>query len=300
VLDEPTRALLARIAEAGGRPAHEAGPAEARAAMRERQRANPPGPGVSRVEDVRIPGADGAGIPARVFVPEDSRAVAVFLHGGGWVLGDLDGFDHYGRRLAVALRATVVMPDYRLAPEHPHPAALEDALAAVAWASAALPDGPLLVVGESSGGNLAAAVARASDAAGIALAAQVLVYPVLDADFARPSYLDPENQLLVDATAMRWFWDQYVPDAARRSAPAASPLRGRLDGLPPTVLATAEHDVLRDEGEEYARLLAEAGVPVTSRRFDGQMHGFATMPALPASAELLEHLAHEVDALLRP
>jgi len=301
VLDEQTAALWASIRAAGTPRVDESTPADARAGMRARQAGNPPGPELARVADVSID-REGESLVARVYWPERPVGILVFCHGGGWVLGDLNGFDHYARRLAHRLDVVVVSPDYRLAPEHRFPAAVDDAWLALDWAASErggfLPDLPLLVGGESAGGNLAAVVAQDARDRGLELAAQVLIYPVIDARFDRPSYEEPENQLLVDGRLMRWFWDQYVPNVADRDDPRASPIRGDLAGLPPAIVATAEHDPLRDEGEAYARSLAEAGVPVSARRFDGQMHGFATMPALSESEVLLEYLAAALRSVL--
>ena len=146
-------------------------------------------------------------------------------------------------------------------------------------------DAPLIVAGDSSGGNFAAVMAvRARDRDGPPIALQVLIYPVTDADFERPSYTAPENQLLLTRDAMLWFWDHYLPDGSRRSEPEASPLHTPdLSGLPPAVVLTAEHDVLRDEGEDYAARLTEAGVPVNLQRHAGQTHGFFTLLMLPGS-----------------
>ena len=139
--------------------------------------------------------------------------------------------------------------------------------------------------GDSAGGNLSAVVAvRARDRKGPEIALQILIYPVTDADFDRPSYTDPENALLLTREAMIWFWDHYVPDPAQRAEPDASPLQtADLSGLPPAVVLTAEYDVLRDEGEAYAQRLADAGVPVDLRRYPGQMHGFFILQMLPGS-----------------
>ncbi len=157
---------------------------------------------------------------------------------------------------------------------------------------------PLIVAGDSAGGNLAAVVAlRARDRGGPRIALQVLIYPVTDADLDRPSYVDPDNQLLLTRDAMVWFWDHYVPDAARRAEPDASPLRAdSLAGLPPAVVLTAEHDVLRDEGEAYAERLREAGVPVDFRRHEGQTHGFFTFLMLPGSERGFQHVVKAVRA----
>jgi len=156
------------------------------------------------------------------------------------------------------------------------------------------------VAGDSAGGNLAAVVARrVRDAGGPPIAMQVLVYPVADADLDTPSYVDPENQLLLNRDAMVWFWDHYVPDVSRRSEPDASPLRaGDLAGLPPALVLTAEYDPLRDEGEAYATALLAAGVETELERVPGQMHGFFSILILPghegAIARINESLARTV------
>ncbi len=157
---------------------------------------------------------------------------------------------------------------------------------------------PLIVAGDSAGGNLAAVMAqRARDRRGPAIALQVLIYPVVDADFDRPSYTDADNQLLLTREAMVWFWDHYVPDASRRVEPDASPLRAAsLAGLPPAGVLTAEHDVLRDEGEDYAERLREAGVEVDFRRHEGQTHGFFTILLLPGSERGFQHVVKAVQA----
>ena len=140
---------------------------------------------------------------------------------------------------------------------------------------------------------------RARDHGGPPIAAQILVYPVTEADFERPSYTDPENQLLLTREAMVWFWDHYVPDASRRAEPDASPLRTTdLSGLPPTVVLTAEFDVLRDEGEAYAERLREAGVPVNFMRHEGQTHGFFTMLMLPGSERGFQQVVKAVRATI--
>ena len=184
----------------------------------------------------------------------------------------------------------MVLVAYRLAPEHRYPVAADDAYAALEWTAANLQriaggEVPLFVAGDSAGGNLSAVVAvRARDRKGPEIALQILIYPVTDADFDRPSYTDPENALLLTREAMIWFWDHYVPDPARRAEPDASPLQtADLSGLPPAVVLTAEYDVLRDEGEAYAQRLADAGVPVDLRRYPGQMHDFFILQMLPGS-----------------
>jgi acetyl esterase len=297
-LDRATTDFLTQMAAAGARPLHEMTPAEARglgAALGELYGA---GPAVAATEDVAVPVAGGE-ITVRVLRPTAApRGVLVYLHGGGWVLGALGEFDTLGRVLATRTGFTTLLVDYRLAPEHRYPTAVDDAWAALGWADAhraalAPAGGPLVVAGDSAGGNLTAVLARrARDAGGPAVDLQVLVYPVTDADLTTPSYTDPANQLMLTREAMAWFWDHYAPDPATRTGPDAAPLRvPDLAGLPPAVVLTAEHDVLRDEGEAYARRLAWAGVPVTHRRFAGQMHGFFTLVGvLPGHAEGVDHV----------
>ena len=209
------------------------------------------------------------------------------------------------RKLAERTSCTVVLVDYRLAPEHRYPVAVDDSYAALEWVGEhagemARPGAPLFVAGDSAGGNLAAVMAlRSRDRGGPPIAAQILIYPVTDADFERPSYTDPGNQLLLTREAMAWFWDHYVPDASRRVEPDASPLRAAdLAGLPPAVVLTAEHDVLRDEGEAYAERLEAAGVPVNFQRHEGQTHGFFTLLMLPGSERGFQQVVKAVRATI--
>ncbi|MPY92194.1 MAG: alpha/beta hydrolase fold domain-containing protein [Acidimicrobiia bacterium] len=290
-VDSATRAILDQMASAGGRPLHESTPEEARALGQAIAAMAGPAPKMASSEDHQLPVA-GSTIPVRVLVPpQGARGVIVYLHGGGWVIGSIDEYDTMARKLAERTSCAVVLVGYRLAPEHPYPTAVDDSYAAVEWAAAHLEeitgrsDAPLIVAGDSAGGNLAAVMARrARDRNGPEVALQVLIYPVTDADVETPSYVDPENQLLLTRDAMVWFWDHYAPDASRRTEPDASPLRAEsLAGLPPAVVITAEHDVLRDEGEAYAHRLEEAGVPVDFKRHDRQAHGFFTILLLPGS-----------------
>jgi acetyl esterase len=299
-LDEATTAFLSQMAESGMRPLHEMTPMEARGLGVALLEMYGPGPEVARVVDETVP-VDGGEIAVRIFSPENPRATIVYYHGGGWVIGALDEFDTLARQMVQRTGAAVVLIDYRLAPEHRFPTAVEDAWAALGWTTAHLDEHgvqlPLIVAGDSAGGNLAAIVARrARDEAGPEIALQVLVYPVTDADLDNGSYLDPENQLMLSRESMIWFWDHYLPDPAGRDNPDASPLQAAdLSGLPPAVVLTAEHDVLRDEGEAYAEKLQAAGVPVEHRRFAGQMHGFFTLLVLPGAAEALEYVGDQVD-----
>ncbi|GAB4358830.1 MAG: alpha/beta hydrolase [Immundisolibacter sp.] len=237
------------------------------------------------VREVVIPGPGGA-IGARLYRPraEGMLPGLVFYHGGGWVIGDLDSHDDLCRDLAAGAGCAVLAVDYRLAPEHRFPAAAEDAIAATRWArlnAAELGIDPqrLAVGGDSAGGNLATVSALAARNAGLGLAAQLLIYPVtdltrLDSDSYR-TYADGHG---LTAEAMAWFREHYLTDAATAQDWRASPLLAPdLGGLPPTLVVTAEFDVLRSEGEAYARRLADAGVPTWLARYDGMIHAFASM-----------------------
>jgi acetyl esterase len=283
-LDEATATLLAQLAAAEARPMHEMTPRDARAMMATADGPAPPAPEMAAVRDALV-GVSGGHVPVRVLTPGGRpRAVIVYYHGGGWVLGALDEVDAVGRQLAHRTRSVVVLVDYRLAPEFRFPTAVDDSWAALRWTAGHLTElaggpSPLIVAGDSAGGNLAAVMAhRAKAAGGPSIAVQVLAYPVTDCDLDTTSYRDPANQLMVSRDDMIWFWDHYAPVPAARVHPDASPLRSPdLSRLPPAVILTAEHDVLRDEGELYATLLARVGVPVRHQRFTGQMHGFFTM-----------------------
>jgi acetyl esterase len=263
----------------------------------------PPGPDVADVEtDDRL---IRPGLAVRVYRhrgQRDGAPVVVYLHGGGWVVGDLELNDGWCRWFVQKSGVPVVSVDYRLAPEHPFPAPLEDCLTATSWVAAHAvelgcdPD-RVAVMGTSAGGNLAAAVALRAREAGLRLAAQVLVYPVLDSSCATPSYAEHARGYFLERDQMRWYWDQYTVDTAARESPLASPSRAQdLGGLPYTVLVTAELDPLRDEGADYARRLSEAGVRVDYRCFAGQLHGFVVNRAAFSEADVAT--AEIVDLLL--
>jgi acetyl esterase len=275
------REVLDGRAAAGVPPTWEQTPSQVREGFAPVREAIGPGPEVASVRDIEIP-VQAGGIHARVYEPvTDPPGTVVYYHGGGWVLGSVDDWDAVTRALAVASGCRLVSVDYRLAPEHRFPAAVDDAYDALAWVGSSLADGqPLVVAGDSAGGNLAAVAAlRARDTSGPALALQVLVYPVTDHDVDRPSYRSYDGrEFIVNRGDMVWFWDHYAPDAAARSNPYASPLRAPdLSGLPAAYMVTAEHDPLRDEGFAYADRLRAARVPVEHRHYGSQIHGFFTM-----------------------
>lgn len=266
--------------------------------LRESQRAAPPPvglPALARVIDETIAAQHGT-IPIRRYLPlGEVVGSCLYLHSGGWVIGDLDFSDSTCRRFAAAAQCEVISVDYRLAPEHPWPSGLDDADAALEW-MAANRSGPLAIMGESAGGNLAAACAiRARDSGGPKLAAQVLAYPVTDHDFATASYteLGHRNWLLSTAD-MRWFWDQYCPAPTDRTNPLISPLHVTdAAGLPPAWISVGELDPLRDEGLAYARHLAAAGVTVRQRCDRGMLHGYlGAAGAVPEAAAALDDAAN--------
>ena len=256
--------------------------AEARLASEgESERLGGPPEPVAAVEELSAPGSAGP-VRVRVYRPEGEEPFAglLWFHGGGWVIGSLDTHDRICRALCRRAGALVCSVDYRLAPEHRFPAALEDAWAATRWVAdqaVALGVDParLAVGGDSSGGNLAAAVALQARRAGLPLTLQALVYPVTDHRFDTASYDEFADGYGLTGEGMRWFWEQYLGPAGNGSAVEASPLRAAdLRDVAPALVLTAEADVLRDEGEAYAGRLLAAGVPVTLTRYAGMVHGF--------------------------
>jgi acetyl esterase len=255
---------------------------------------------VARVEDRELD-TDAGALWARCYAPSaggEPLPVIAYLHGGGWVFMGIETHDRICRRLANATGALVVSIDYRLAPEHPFPAALDDCEAAVAWLAEHAGDiggdpRRLAVAGDSAGGNLAAAVALRAAAAGPAVAAQVLVYPVTDAGQETGSYRDLATGYLLTAEDMAFFWECYLGADGDPHDAFAAPLQAAdLSGLPPALVLTAEYDPLRDEGEAYARRLDGFDVPVEWHRYDGVTHGFLGMDALvPAADEAMARIA---------
>ena len=257
-------------------------------------------------EDDTIPGPAGP-IRIRVYRPEVDAPVPtmVFFHGGGFVIGDLDTHDEQVRQICHDVGVVVVSLDYRLAPEHPFPAAFDDCLAATQWVGRNLDSlggtSRLVVGGDSAGGNLAAAVALAARASGPRLTAQFLVYPVVDFTHEATHVSRTENAkgLLLTADAMEWFHQCYLPDDADPLDPRLSPLYADLAGAPPAIIGTAEFDPLRDEGNTYAKALADAGVEVRLHQFAGLIHGFYSLGLVStAAAEAVTELNASLRNLL--
>ncbi|MFL6820417.1 MAG: alpha/beta hydrolase [Bradyrhizobium sp.] len=289
-LDPDAAAVFKAFQEAGRPPYDTVSPAEARELyLKGRVATNPEPPEMKSVEPLAISAPHGT-IAARMYTPKVLRTAnglapcLVFFHGGGWVIGDLDSHDVVCRKLAQEAQLLVIAVDYRLAPEHKFPAAVDDAIAATRWIadnakSLGIDPSRLTVGGDSAGGNLATVVAIAArDGKGPAIAGQVLIYPAVEFAMTHPSHREPDTSFLLTHSVIRWFSNHYLSSADDVADWRASPVRATtLAGLPPAYVLTAGGDPLRDEGEEYAQRLKDAGVPVTYRTFPGQFHGFFTM-----------------------
>jgi len=269
------------------------------------QRLGGPTEDVAHAQDFRIPGPTPEGIPARYYLPVDpapgAAGVLVWFHGGGWILGDIPGIDPACRAICAGSGQAVLAVDYRLAPEHPFPAGLQDAWISLQWAYGpegaemlAIDEGCVAVGGDSAGGNLAAAVAQRARDAGLELRAQLLVYPALDPLRAGPSHAEFADGPFLTAADMDLCWATYAGAdvAARAGDPELSPLAGDLVGLPPAHVALAEIDPLRDDGAAYAEALRAAGVPVHVVTHAGMAHGFLRWGgAVDEAKVLVGHLA---------
>jgi acetyl esterase len=268
------------------------GPAEGRALVDEIQGRPVAKPAVD-IRDIVVPGGPSGEVPVRIVRPRDAVTsllpAVVYVHGAGWVFGNRHTHDRLIRELASGARAAVVFPDYSLSPEAKYPTAIEECYAVASWVAAhgiehGLDPGRMAVAGDSVGGNMAIALTLlAAERHGAAFRYQVLFYPVTDARFDTGSYQEYATGYFLRRDAMQWFWDQYTTDPAQRAHATASPLRAtvrQLASLPPTLVITAEADVLRDEGEAFACRVRQAGVPVTAVRFQGTIHDFVMLNAL--------------------
>ena len=296
-IDPQVEQYLERLKALGVPPIQELTPAQARANFA--ASIDPlfgPVDSVSSVEDRET----DDGVPVRIYRPDDSTEPSpalVFFHGGGWVVGSIETHDGITRALANRSGCVVVSVEYRVAPEHRFPAAIDDAWSATRWvlsnaAELGIDPARLAVGGDSSGGNLAAAVALRARDADIPLALQLLVYPVLDRSFSTGSYAEFAEGFSLTQAGMRWYWSHYLGEADGADRDASPARETDLTGLAPAFVATAELDPLRDEGEAYARRLEDAGVPTAHVRYDGMIHGFLRMPAaIDRAADALDDLS---------
>jgi len=291
MLHPQARALLDLLEKKGLPPVHTLSPAQARRSYHERRVLTQPEPlPVDQVQELQAPGPAGP-IALRLYRPAGSAPAGtgplpalVYFHGGGWVVGDLDTHDTLCRELANRAECAVVAVDYRLAPEHRFPAAVDDCVCATRWvrcnaAALRLDAGRIAVGGDSAGGNLAAVAALVlRDAAGPALAYQLLIYPATDMRRLAPSHTTNASGYLLTRESITYYHDHYIVEAAADLDWRASPLlHPDLSRLPPALVLTAGFDPLRDEGLQYAQRLSEAGNRATSVCFERQIHGFITM-----------------------
>ena len=298
-LDPDAAAVYKAYQEAGRPPYETVPPTTARELyLAGRVVSNPEPPELESAKPLSIPAPHGA-IAARIYTPKTLRKTnglatcLIFYHGGGWVIGDLDSHDVVCRKLAHEGELIVISVDYRLAPEHKFPAAVDDAITAAKWIAAnakqlGIDAARLMVGGDSAGGNLAAVVALAArDGNGPEIAGQVLIYPATDFAMKTPSHSEPDTSILLTHSVIKWFCNHYLSGPADIDNWQASPARAKtLAGLPPAYVLTAGGDPLRDEGDEYAARLKEAGIAVTYRHFPGQFHGFFTMGKLLNQANI--------------
>ncbi|MFN3160367.1 MAG: alpha/beta hydrolase [Rubinisphaera brasiliensis] len=306
-LDDRARGLLETLEMLGTKPVNEMSVEEARARK-------VPVVGSNEViafsGNLELAGRNGL-IPTRIYVPDlpdqHDLPIVAYIHGGGWVLGELDNYDQLCSALAARSECIVLSIGYRLAPEHPYPAGLHDCLdvverllehplesaddAAVAWSSS--PEN-VVVMGDSAGGNLAAVTAQIlAEQSEFSLRGQVLIYPITDSTFQQESYVSNGEGYMLTTAMMHWFWDHYCPNLADRESSTTAPMRfERPEILPPTFSLTCEYDPLRDEGNEYARFLENAGVPVDHVEVPGMLHGFVRyLNTFPQADEQLTEMA---------
>jgi len=289
VLEPATQKFIDALA--GSKPIYTLSPADARNVLAGAQKGDLKKL-AAQEENLTIKAGPTGEIKLRIVRPAHAKGtlpVVMYFHGGGWVLGDADTHDRLVREIANGADAAVVFVDYERSPEARYPIAIEQAYAATKYVAEhakqfKVDASRLAVAGDSVGGNMTAAVTlMAKERGGPAIDQQVMFYPVTDANFDTGSYNQFANGPWLTKDAMKWFWNAYLPDEAKRKEPTASPLQAsleQLNGLPPALIVTDENDVLRDEGEAYGRKLSQAGVRVTSVRFNGTIHDFVLLNAI--------------------
>lgn len=301
LLEPATRAFIEKVNKQGGTPIYQLSPKDARKVLSDLQAAQ-----VAKlpadVDDLEIPVGPEGRVSVRIVRPKGNKEtlpVVMYFHGGGWVLGGKDTHDRLVREIANGANAAVVFVNFTPSPEAKYPTPVEEAYAATKYVSENgeklnLDSSRLAVAGDSVGGNMAAAVLLlAKERGGPKIDYQVLFYPVTDANFNTQSYQQYATGIWLTREAMKWFWNNYLPDEEARKQPTASPLQASLDqlrGQPPALIITDENDVLRDEGEAYAHKLMQAGVNVTAVRYLGTIHDFVMLNPLagtPASCSAI-------------
>lgn len=310
VLDPKTQWFLDFLVSSGRPQVNQVSVAEAREMYVKGQNVAPLAKKPAQIEDQSIPSEAGGNLKLRIFRPEGSSGtlpVVMYFHGGGWVLGDSDTYDYYMRELTNGTGAAVVFVEYSRSPEVRYPVALEECFAATKWVAEHgselnLNSSQMAVAGDSAGGNMAAVVCLlAKERGGPEIAAQVLIYPATGHIFDSTSFRDFATGYFLTRETSQWFWQQYTGGAAVEHEPTACPLVATLEqlkGLPPALVITGECDVLRDEGEAYARKLTQAGVQVVCTRYLGAIHGFMGINAL-ADSQPTKAARAQVHAMLR-
>jgi len=309
-LEPQTQKFIDSLVEAGGPPIYTLSPLEARAVLAGAQSAKVPML-PAQIENMSLPVGPTGKVSVRIVRPEGIKGilpVVLYLHGGGWILGDWSTHERLVREIANGACVAVVFVDFDRSPETQYPVAVEQSFAVAEYVvenakSLNLDASRLAVAGDSVGGNMCAAVTlMAKQREWLKIRFQVLFYPVTDANFSNGSYNRFENGPWLTKLAMQWFWDAYLPDKSKRAEITACPLNSsieQLKGLPEALVITAENDVLRDEGEAYARKLSAAGVRVTALRCIGAIHDFVMLNALsetPAARSAISLANHALRA----
>lgn len=314
-VEQKTRGFLESLQQASGPPLYKLSPEHARAVLSGLQASIPVKKLPADIENRTILGGpNGTEVSIQIVRPPNNNnktfPTIMYFHGGGWVLGGFDTHERLVREIAIGAHAAVVFVNYTPSPEAKYPVPLEQAYAATKWVSENgqtinVNSSHLAVVGDSVGGNMAAAAALlAKDRGGPKIKYQVLFYPVTDANFDTPSYTAYQDGYFLTREAMKWFWDNYTSNQTNRKEPTVSPLQASIEqlrGLPPALIINGEFDVLRDEGEAYAHKLIEAGVPVTGLRYHGTIHDFVMLNPLadtPATRGAIEQASQMLNRIL--
>ncbi|HND68307.1 MAG TPA: alpha/beta hydrolase [Candidatus Obscuribacter sp.] len=309
-IEKTTLSFLEKLNAAGGPAIYEIPVADGRAAFTNLQAVDVVKLPVD-IEDKTLPVGPQGQVKVRILRPQGSREklpVIIYSHGAGWVFGDANIYDRLLRDLTVGAHAAVVYVDFSRSPEAKYPTAIEEIYAAARYVyehpqEFNIDEKRLAVAGDSVGGNMTAALTMlAKQRGGLKIGYQVLFYPVTDAAFDTPSYKEFPTHHFLTLEAMKWFWNQYLPDTARRKEPTASPLKASLEelkDLPPALVINGEFDVLRDEGEAYAHKLIEAGVEVTAVRFHGTIHDFVLLNVIAETPAARGAIAMACDHLRR-